>query len=76
MNIKLDLMRRNSLGVVDLRNLDLDLAKSVARILSPANAFQRCFFLYVVVGVVETGLFIEMVECAIFGKEDGSVNRR
>ncbi|XP_073238948.1 ribose-5-phosphate isomerase-like isoform X1 [Porites lutea] len=27
-------------------------------------------------GVVETGLFIEMVECAIFGKEDGSVNRR
>ena len=57
-------------------NVALDLAESIDQILSPANVFQRYFFLYVVLGVVETGLFIEMVECAIFGKEDGSVNRR
>ena len=57
-------------------NLALDLAGRIDQILSPTNVFQRWFYLYVVLGVVETGLFIGMVECAIFGKEDGSVNRR
>lgn len=27
-------------------------------------------------GVVETGLFVNMAECAIFGKEDGTVSKR
>lgn len=29
-----------------------------------------------VLGVVETGLFVDMAECAIFGKEDGTVTKR
>ena len=28
------------------------------------------------IGVVETGLFVNMAECAIFGKEDGTVSKR
>lgn len=29
-----------------------------------------------VIGVVETGLFVGMAECAIFGKADGTVTKR
>ena len=32
--------------------------------------------LFLYIGVVETGLFVNMAECAIFGQMDGTVSTR
>ena len=33
-------------------------------------------FFSIIIGVVETGLFVNMAECAIFGQMDGTVSTR
>ena len=40
------------------------------------KAFNVVHISFNVIGVIETGLFVNMAECAIFGKEDGTVSKR